>query len=246
MTNTIERAARLLRGAERVVVVTGAGVSAESGLPTFRTGADQLWGGTNLERYGNPRGFRRYAADAWAWYEARRDRAMAAAPNAAHRAIVEIERRAPRFHLVTQNIDGLHARAGSVCLLEIHGSLARVRCFDCAQVSDWPAPSVARPPHCEACGGLLRPDVVLFEESLDADLLEEAFEAASSCDVLLSVGTSHLVQPAASLVTDRASSGQPVIVVNPELQRLDERDVVFLEGNAGAILPALVSAVWPG
>jgi NAD-dependent deacetylase len=246
MTNTIERAASLLRGAERVVVVTGAGVSAESGLPTFRTGAGQLWGGTNLERYGNPRGFRKHAADAWAWYEARRGRAMAATPNAAHLAIVAIERRAPRFHLVTQNIDGLHARAGSVRLLEIHGSLARVRCFDCRQVSDWPAPHVARPPHCDACGGLLRPDVVLFEESLDPDLLEEAFDAAESCDLLLSVGTSHVVQPAASLVTDRVRRGQPVIVVNPELDGLHERDVVFLGGPAGEILPALVSEAWPG
>ena len=244
MTNTIERAATLLRDAERVVVVTGAGVSAESGLPTFRTGTDQLWGGENLERYGNPRGFRTHAADAWAWYEARRDRAMTAMPNAAHHAIVEIERRVPRFHLVTQNIDGLHSRAGSIGLLEIHGTLARTRCFDCNQVSEWPAQNVTRPPHCGECGGLLRPDVVLFEEPLDTELLEEAFAAAAWCDVLLSVGTSHVVQPAASLVIDRARRGQPVIVVNPELEGLDERDVLFLDGRAGEILPELVSAAW--
>jgi NAD-dependent deacetylase len=244
MTDTIERAAGLLRGATRVVVVTGAGVSAESGLPTFRTGADQLWGGTNLEHYGNPRGFRAHAADAWAWYEARRDRAMAASPNAAHLAIAEIERRVPDFRLVTQNIDGLHARAGSRRVLEIHGSLTRVRCFGCTRVSDWPAPEVERPPHCEACGGLLRPNVVLFEESLDPWLLDASFKAAESCDVLLSVGTSHVVFPAASLVTDRVRRGQPVIVVNPELDGVDERAVVFLAGKAGEIMPGLVAAAF--
>ena len=244
MTDTIDRAAGLLRDATRVVVVTGAGVSAESGLPTFRTGADQLWGGANLERYGNPRGFRANAADAWAWYEARRERAMAAAPNAAHLAIAEIERRAPEFHLVTQNIDGLHTRAGSRRVLEIHGSLTRVRCFGCSRVSDWPAPDVARPPHCGACGGLLRPNVVLFEEALDPWLLDASFRAAESCDLLLSVGTSHVVFPAASLVTERARRGQPVVVVNPELDGVSEREVVFVAGKAGEVLPRIVAAAY--
>lgn len=134
----VERAAAKLRIAESVVVFTGAGVSAESGLPTFRSGSNAMWKNVDVARYATPHGYREQQPDAWRWYAMRAQAATSVQPNAGHSAIVEIERRAPEFLLITQNIDGLHQRAGSTHVVELHGNLRQVRCFDCAALIPWP------------------------------------------------------------------------------------------------------------
>ena len=235
----IAAAARALRAAKFVVVFTGAGVSAESGIPTFRSGANALWANADIEQFANPRGYRRRASDAWRWYARRAQVAREAQPNPAHYAIAEIERHAAEFLLVTQNIDGLHHRAGSERILELHGTLRRTRCFGCSRYADWPDP--LGEPTCEECGGLLRPDVVMFEEDLPPGAMERAMDAARRCDVLLSVGTSALVWPAAEIPHVAIRAGRPVIVVNPHMEGQPEgRSVVHVQSTAAAALPRMI------
>jgi NAD-dependent deacetylase len=220
-------------------VFTGAGVSAESGSPTFRSGENALWANADIEQFANPRGYRRRAPEAWRWYAKRAQVAREARPNPAHDAIAEIERRVPDFLLVTQNIDGLHARAGSEKILELHGTLRRVRCFDCSRYADWPDP--LGEPTCVQCGGLLRPDVVMFEEDLPPGAMERAIEAARRCDVLVSVGTSNVVWPAAEIPHVAMRAGRPVIVVNPDMEGQPwGRTVIRVQSTATAALPKMV------
>lgn len=234
-----------LRHAQSVVVFTGAGISAESGMPTFRSGANALWKNDDVLRYANPRGYRAHSRDAYAWYSMRARTARSVVPNPGHLAIVEIERRVPDFLLVTQNVDGLHHRAGSANVIELHGSLREARCFECGVKRAWPDPP--GDPVCVDCGGLLRPDVVMFEETLPAGAMERAAEAASACDVLVSVGTSAQVWPAAELPHITHSAGGLVVIVNPDMdgQLPAGTDVAHLRGPAGEILPQLVAAAWP-
>ena len=239
-----ERAAERLRRATSVVVFTGAGVSAESGIPTFRSGANAMWNDADVARYATPRGYRAHAPQAWAWYAARARAAASVKPNPAHFAIADIERRVPEFLLVTQNIDGLHQRAGSANVLELHGNLVRVRCFECGAHSEWPddVSSAA----CSRCGGLLRPDVVFFEEDLPDGAMDRALQAAQQCSLLISIGTSNLVWPAAEVPAYAARHGADVLIVNPDMrgQPLRTHNVMHLEGRAGEILPELVSLTW--
>jgi NAD-dependent deacetylase len=246
MTDRIEHAAGLLRRAERVVVFTGAGVSAESGVPTFRSDANALWREVDVRNFAYPDGYRRNQPDAWRWYAQRAAKARDVSPNAGHHAIAEIERRAPEFLLVTQNIDSLHQRAGSVQVLELHGNLREVRCFDCGARSPWPELVSLPDPVCNTCGGLLRPDVVMFEEELPEGAMERAREAAQHCDLLLSVGTSNLVWPATEVPRYALRSGAAVVIINPDMsgQPLGSL-VVALVGASGAILPELVRQGWP-
>src|SRR5688572_11361450 len=197
MNDTVELAAATLRAAKSVVVFTGAGVSAESGLPTFRCGADAMWKSEDVARYANPRGYRAHSRDAWRWYCTRARAARTVEPNPGHRAIAEIERRVVDFVLVTQNVDGLHHRAGSQKVVELHGNLREPRCFECGEHAQWPDEDAE--PTCPSCGGLLRPNVVFFEENLPPGALERAQMAAAHCDLLISVGTSNLVWPAREL-----------------------------------------------
>jgi NAD-dependent deacetylase len=229
-----------------VVVFTGAGVSAESGVPTFRSDANSLWNAVDVRNFAYPDGYRRNQPDAWRWYAQRAAKAKEVAPNAGHFAIAEIERRVPEFLLVTQNIDTLHQRAGSENVLELHGNLREVRCFECGARSEWPEVASLPDPVCDACGGLLRPDVVMFEEVLPAGAMERAQEAARDCDLLLSVGTSNLVWPAAELPRYALRSGAAVVIINPDMsgQPLGAR-VIPLAGSSGAILPQLVRLAWP-
>jgi NAD-dependent deacetylase len=239
LEQVIDAAARALRGANFVVVFTGAGVSAESGIPTFRSGENALWANAELEQYANPRGYRRRSSDAWRWYAKRAQIAREAEPNPAHHAIAEIERRVPEFLLATQNIDGLHHRAGSEKILELHGTLRRVRCFDCSHYADWPDP--IGEPECAHCGGLLRPDVVMFEEELPPGAMDRAIHAARTCDVLLSVGTSNVVWPAAEIPHAAMRAGRSVIVVNPDLDgQPSGRAVIRVQSTAVAALPKIV------
>jgi NAD-dependent deacetylase len=242
MHEELTRAADHLREARSVVVFSGAGISAESGLPTFRSGFNALWKQADIQRYANPRGYRAHAPESWRWYQMRHRMAGEAQPNAGHLAIVEIERRVPE---VTQNVDGLHHRAGSRNLLELHGNLRGVRCFDCGRQAPWPAESADAA--CVQCKGLLRPNVVFFEEELPADTLEQAREAAASCDAFISVGTSNLVWPAAELPAVALASGASVIIVNPDMDGQPEPgpECLHLIGAAGEVLPRLVAAAWP-
>lgn len=236
-----------LRGARGVVVLTGAGISAESGIPTFRDALTGLWANYNAQDLATPEAFARQPAVIWDWYASRRATIRRAQPNAGHRALVELARRVPRFTLVTQNVDGLHQRAGSDGVIELHGNILRSRCSREGVVVDVDDPArEPSPPPCPRCGAPLRPDVVWFGELLPPDALAAAEAAAATCDVLLSVGTSNLVVPAASLPWMAAARGATVIVVNTT----DEGQhrglgIHFALGPAGTVLPALVAAAWP-
>jgi NAD-dependent deacetylase len=243
----LSQAAGALGRAQRVCVLTGAGVSAESGVPTFRA-SDGLWEGHRIEEVATPFGFERDPRLVWAFYNARRANVATVKPNPGHYALVKLEERwGPRFTLVTQNVDGLHRVAGSKNLLEIHGSLYRTRCTACHDVADQGLEPLGEVPKCY-CGGLLRPDIVWFHEPLPEDVWGAAMTAAHECDVLLVVGTSAVVHPAASLIPiakrkstwDHVRAGATVIEVN--LTRTEASDLadIGLYGPSGQVLPKLV------
>jgi NAD-dependent deacetylase len=242
----VKEAADRLRRARRVVALTGAGVSAASGLPTFRQPQTGLWARFRPEDLATPEAFRRDPALVWRWYAMRRALVAAAAPNPAHHALVRLQRCVDGFTLVTQNVDGLHTRAGSTGVLELHGSIARTRCSDgrCAAVVDARG-LTGEPPACPGCGALLRPDVVWFGEPLPAAVLDAAARAAADCDVFLSIGTSGLVFPAAALLPVALRAGAGVIVINPDPQPLPAgADVHHLAAPAAEALPALLAAAF--
>jgi NAD-dependent deacetylase len=179
----------------------------------------------------------------WDWYAARREKVAAAQPNAGHRALAALqetcEARGAQFILITQNVDGLHHASGSRDVVELHGNIRHVKCFDQGHpATSWDGPAV--PPRCRSCGSMLRPDVVWFGEMLPEGALEAAYRAARECDVLLSVGTSGLVEPAASLPFVALEAGAAVIEVNPDVTPLTSRATLLLRGAAGEVLPRLV------
>ena len=234
---------RQLAVARRVTVLTGAGVSAESGVPTFRDAQTGLWAKFKPEELATPDAFRRNPRLVWEWYEWRRQRVASVQPNPAHRALADMERRFPRFSLVTQNVDGLHQRAGSHRVIELHGNIARTKCFDEGTViSAWPDTGDV-PPKCPNCGGWLRPDVVWFEEPLPAAEIELALEASVGCDVFVSVGTSTMVYPAASLPFEALRSGATVVEINPQPTPFTPEAHFVLNGPAGVVLPQLLASL---
>jgi NAD-dependent deacetylase len=240
--NELTRCTERLRGAERVLVLTGAGVSAESGVPTFR-GPEGLWRNFRPEDLATPDAFARDPKLVWEWYAWRRERMAPLRPNRAHEAVAALENRTPSFLLATQNVDGLHAFAGSRSMVELHGSLWRVRCAEScgAVLEDRRVPLPDLPPRC-GCGALLRPDVVWFGEALPEGLLDRALAAAQRAQVILVVGTSSLVYPAALLPEVGRRLGAFVIEVNPEATPLTPLASVSLRGRAAELLPALVEA----
>jgi len=229
-----------LRAAERVVVLTGAGISAESGIPTFREAQTGLWAQFDPRELATPEAFVRNPRLVWEWYEYRRNMIQRAEPNLAHYALVDMEQGLPTFLLVTQNIDGLHWRAGSREMVELHGNIARTKCFDEGHRVDWWPESADVPPRCPYCGGYLRPDVVWFGEGLPEQALRQAIEAASTCDVLLCVGTSAAVYPAAQLPLIAKRHGAHVAEINPKQTAVSFLADWSLYGQAGEVLPALV------
>ncbi len=232
-----------LAAARFVVVLTGAGVSAESGVATFRDSQTGLWAQFNPRELATPSAFERNPRLVWDWYAWRRQLVAAAQPNAGHVALAEWERIAPQFLLVTQNVDGLHQRAGSTKVVELHGNIARVKCSrEGTVVARWDDTG-DEIPRCTNCGALLRPDVVWFEEMLPAAALAQADAAASSCDALLVVGTSAEVYPAAALPGRAQRNGAFVVEINPQPTALSASVDAALRGPAGAILPALVTAL---
>jgi len=225
---------------KKVVVITGAGISAESGIPTFR-GADGLWKEYRAEELATPHAFNRNPTVVWEWYDWRRGIIANAAPNQGHRAIAEMEEMFSDLFLITQNVDGLHRRAGSTRLIEIHGNLWQLRCTAEGTVhDDYRVPMPQIPPTCE-CGALLRPHVVWFGESLDSNLLQDSFRRIDACDILLVVGTSAIVQPVASFPRHAKEQGAFVVEVNTVPTALSSVADEFLQGKAGEVLPALVS-----
>ena len=242
-----------LQQAKHMVVFTGAGVSAESGIPTFRDALTGLWERFDAEDLATPEAFRRDRELVWGWYEWRRRQVLRALPNPAHIAIVELARHVPRLTVMTQNVDDLHERAGSCGVLHLHGSLHSPRCFACGRAYLLP-PGILdepegwrrlRPPLCKHCGGAIRPGVVWFGESLPEDALDSAFAAARTCDLLFAIGTSGLVQPAARIPWLAKQAGAKVVQVNPMATALDEKCTWTLRGAAGAIIPSLLQSAFP-
>ena len=201
---------------EPLVVLTGSGISAESGIPTFR-GEGGLWEDHRAEDLATPQAFRQDPALVWRFYNWRRSTASKCAPNAAHHLLVEIERQLKNFTLITQNVDGFHRLAGSQKVIELHGSLWRMRCSGCHTA--WEDNNIYPPeylPHCGVCGTLARPDVVWFGESLNKGTLERAMEAASEARLILVIGTSAIVHPAATIPMIARSVGAQLVEINPE------------------------------
>ncbi len=241
-----------LRQARHVVVFTGAGVSAESGIPTFRDESG-YWGDVDPEDFATRAGFRRDPALVWGWYESRRKQVMRSQPNPAHIAIARLARYIEQLTVVTQNIDDLHERAGCAEVLHLHGSFFAPRCFACARPYSKPLDSPdlvsseprQEPPRCARCNGRIRPGVVWFGEQLQREMYQPAQRAAQKCDVLFSIGTSSLIYPAASLPFETAARGIPVVQVNPSATDLDAKAKFNLRGQAGDIMPRLLAAAWP-
>lgn len=239
-----------LAGARRWAALTGAGISAESGIPTFREAHTGLWARYDPVELASPEAFERDPAIVWDWYQWRRELIGTSRPNAGHRALARLQERCGEFTLVTQNVDGFHALAGSDDVLELHGNIRRDICSRTRRLiePDWlerhrdrrPPPSPHHP------DGLARPDVVWFGEALDEQLLDRAFEAAGNCQVMLSIGTSGAVQPAASVPVIAARAGATVIDINPEENELTGIAHWRLRGTASAWLPALVDALDSG
>ncbi len=239
----IAEAAKALRLARRVCVLTGAGISAESGIPTFRDALTGLWAKFNPEELATPEAFERDPKFVWDWYEYRRELIRKTEPNPGHYALVELARRTPQFTLVTQNVDGLHQKAGSTGVLEYHGNIMRDRCTVEAVVAARSRDSRGGLPRCESCGGLLRPDVVWFGEAIPPGPMIAAADAAERCDVFLSAGTSSLVYPAAGLAEAALYARATIIEVNPNRTDLSPSAHVVLSGPSGVLLPRLVAAL---
>ncbi|NOY98092.1 MAG: NAD-dependent deacylase [Chloroflexi bacterium] len=234
---------RILREARRVAALTGAGISAESGLRTFRDAQTGHWAQYRPEELATPGAFRRNPKLVWDWYAMRRGRVAEVEPNPGHYALVEMAQHVPHFTLVTQNVDGLHVQAGSRDVIELHGNIQRVKCFDgCGVVETWEETDDV--PRCSSCGAYLRPDVVWFGESLPFGALESAVEAARACDVFFSIGTSGVVQPAASLAYEAKNRGAVVVEINLEPTPLSGKAEFALHGKSGDVLPALIKRAW--
>ncbi len=246
--DNIRQVARALRHADRVCCMTGAGVSAESGVPTFR-GPDGLWEGRRPEEVATPEAFRRDPQDVWRFYNWRRKALAGCKPNPGHYALAELERLVPALALATQNVDNLHRLAGSENVIELHGNVWVNRCTrgglgyggsPCEERLAAPGDGFDAIPHCPACGAMMRPGVVWFGEMLPAAALAAAERAATQCGVMLVAGTSSVVYPAAALALWAAQAGAKVVEINPEVTPLSESADWCLRGASGQLLPAIV------
>lgn len=229
-----------VRGARHIAVLTGAGMSAESGVPTFRDALTGLWAKFDPEQLATEEAFRANPSMVWDWYAHRRELIARVEPNAGHRALADFARRHPgKLTVITQNVDGLHQKAGSGNVLALHGNIAEDKWLD-APKSCCNADAVVAesPPYCDRCGNMLRPAVVWFGEALPFDVLGAAQEAARDCDLMLVVGTSGVVYPAAGLA--RSTRGK-VVIVNPDETALDDAAAAVLRGTAASLLPGLLS-----
>ncbi|HEX9718606.1 MAG TPA: NAD-dependent deacylase [Ramlibacter sp.] len=228
-----------VRAARHIAVLTGAGMSAESGVPTFRDAQTGLWAQFDPQQLATEEAFRSNPSRVWDWYAFRREMIAKVEPNAGHRALAAFAHRHPgRLTLITQNVDGLHQRAGSPGVLALHGNIFEDKWLDAPKACcNADAAAAGSPPYCDRCGNMLRPDVVWFGEALPLQALAAAEEAASACDLMLVVGTSGVVYPAAGLA--RTAAGK-VVIINPEPTELDDAVDAVLRGKAAQLLPQLL------
>ncbi|HEX8392673.1 MAG TPA: NAD-dependent deacylase [Longimicrobium sp.] len=244
----LERAARMVADSGLLAVSSGAGMSRESGIPTFRDAMEGLWARFDPQELATEAGFRANPRRVWSWYAWRRERVLNACPNPGHVAVAQLAEIVPELVVVTQNVDGLHADAGSRGVVEVHGSIRRVRCLDRGHAFTGELPPYTEgeeqdPPPCPVCGSPLRPDVVWFGEMLPVDAVQRAWSLAGRCGAMLLIGTSGTVWPAAELPLVARRSGARVIEVNPHPSELTHAADVFLQGPAGEVLPALLAAI---
>lgn len=239
-----ERLTQALRTARQVTVLTGSGISAESGIPTFRDAQTGLWAKYRPEDLATMEAFSRDPKLVWDWYLWRRSLVEHASPNPGHEALVAMEQKVPEFTLITQNIDGLHRRAGNRHVVELHGNLNRARCIKEQTVVELPPELDEVPPRCQECGSLLRPDVVWFGEPLPADALAQAEHASRHCELFFCIGTSVLVYPAAGLPYRALQAGALVVEVNPAMTPLTPYVHIALQASAAQVLPGIIAAVW--
>ena len=225
--------------ARAIVVLTGAGISADSGVPTFR-GPEGLWKNFRPEELASPDAFARDPKLVWEWYNWRRELLATKKPNPAHEALVKMEKCFPNFWIITQNVDGLHAAAGSQHLSEIHGNIWKVRCTECNRITVNHDVPLSFPPSCVDCGGLLRPHIVWFGESLPTEELEQSYSALQRCEILLIIGTSGVVYPAASFAPVAKDHGAFVVEVNMEATPNSAVVDVSFQGRAKELVPLLV------
>jgi NAD-dependent deacetylase len=224
--------------ARSVTVLTGAGISADSGVPTFR-GHDGLWKNYRPEELASPDAFARDPQLVWEWYNWRRELIATKHPNAAHETLAYLEQRIEHFWLITQNVDGLHDLAGSKHLSEIHGNIWKVRCTQCSSISVNRDLPLVFPPHCASCSGLLRPHIVWFGESLAPEDMERSYRALRTCDILLIIGTSGVVYPAASFAPIAKDGGALVVEFNLEPTPNSPFVDVSFQGHAKDLVPLL-------
>lgn len=230
---------RQLQSAQSVVVLTGSGVSAESGVPTFRDAQTGLWAQYDPQELATPRAFRQNPRLVWDWYAWRRELVAAARPNPGHYALAELEPHFPDFTLVTQNVDGLHRLAGNLNVVELHGNIMRTKCSQNGHLVDtWTDDNV--PPWCPICASLLRPDVVWFGEALQSAVLTKTIKAAERCDVFFSIGTSSVVEPAASLYHYAYHNGATLVEINTNWTPFTQAAHFVIQHPSGQALPTLV------
>jgi NAD-dependent deacetylase len=239
----IDAARELLSQSRRITVLTGAGMSAESGVPTFRQAQSGLWARFDPAQLASEAGFRADPALVWRWYAWRRDAVARAKPHAGHLALAAAQDRFEQFVLVTQNVDGLHRRAGSRQVIELHGNIAQTICLEkCGYLENDPARGPAgEPPRCPQCGSWLRPGVVWFGEALDEERLAASQAAARDCEIMLVVGTSGLVYPAAGLPAIARASGAAILMINTDESQLDGLARLVIRESAARALPALLA-----
>ena len=241
-----------VKASQRCVVLTGAGVSAESGIPTFRDSLTSLWALYDPTVLASAEGFIADPSLVWGWYEWRRNAVLCADPNPAHVALAQLQHYLPKLTLLTQNVDDLHERAGSTTVQHLHGSLHAPRCIACSTAYTLPIvasvikaqPKRIEPPRCTVCAELIRPGVVWFGEALPSKVWFVAERAIEHCDLLLCIGTSGLVYPVADLPHLALRANATVVNINPEASALDSNATFTVRGKAGVVLPQLVCAAF--
>jgi NAD-dependent deacetylase len=240
MNAAIDQLVDALRRSKHTVVLTGAGVSAESGLATFRDPQDGLWAQYRPEDLATPEAFARDPQTVWRWYVWRRDQLMQVEPNPGHYALAELQRLLPEFALITQNVDGLHQRAGSRDVIEFHGNITRTVCSAPHCEGQLTPDDANEPPLCGLCGSFLRPDVVWFGEQIPADAMAASAKALQDCDLFMSIGTSSTVYPAAGIAQQSAANGAVIVEINPNATPLASSADIVIAGPSGEALPAVV------
>lgn len=237
---TISQLLPLFKKQSKIAVMTGAGISAESGVPTFRDKQTGLWSKFNPQVLANFETFLQEPKLVWDWYDFRKKTIHEISPNPGHFALAELGKLFPDFTLITQNIDNLHQKAGSENVVELHGSIERNYCISCRKFKEIVE---ELPPKCDFCGGLVRPDVVWFGEMLPEDALRFAFQKSKESDIFLCIGTSAVVYPAAQLPVEAARNGSKLIIINPEETEISPFAAFHVFEKSGEYLPALVRAL---